>query len=357
MVKKIFKSLFAVFLIGMLYLFFWPVDIEPVAYTPPPNPGFKGVFAPNNKLSDAQLIIKGKGRGPEDIAMGKDSLLYAGFEDGRILKFDAYGSVVAEFANTGGRPLGIQFDTSGILYVTDEIKGLLSINGLGKITLLTNEVEGTKIGYADDLDITDSGMIYFSDATQRNHDIVREIWELQPTGRLLSYNLHTKETKIEMEGLRFANGVTLGPNEAYLLINETFGMVTHKYWLKGDKKGKSEVWKNDYPGFIDNITYNGEGTFWVAIPNKRIVDFEPLYDKPFWRKVARRLPPSMTAAQEPPPFGMIIGLDLEGKVTHNYQDSTGVMMYITSVNEFNDFLWIGSLEMEAVGKFAISNEQ
>lgn len=353
MLKNIFKIIGIILLIGILYLFLWPVDLDPAAYTPPPNPGFQGDFAPNNKLAAGKLILKDIGVGPEDIAMSPDSLLYTGFEDGRIIQFSMDGQLLKEFANTGGRPLGMKFDTNGILFIVDEKKGLLSIDTLGKITILATEVEGTKIGYADDLDIAADGTIYFSDATQRSHDILQEIWELQPTGRLLSYHPKTKETKVEMEGLRFANGVAIGPDESYLLINETFGMVTHKYWLKGTKKGTSEIWKNDYPGFIDNITYNGNGTFWVAIPNKRILDFEPLYDKPFWRKVVKRLPASWSGAVEPPPFGMVVGLDVEGNVTHNLQDSTGRINYVTSVNEFDNALFIGSLEMEAAGKFEL----
>ncbi|MFT4762381.1 MAG: sugar lactone lactonase YvrE [Saprospiraceae bacterium] len=351
--KSILKATLLITLIGIAYLFLWPVDLDPAAYTPPPNPGFQGDFAKNNKLAAGELVLKDVGVGPEDIALSPDGLLYTGFADGRIVQFSMEGKLLKEFANTGGRPLGMKFDTSGTLFVVDEEKGLLSIDTLGMITVLATEVAGTKIGYADDLDIAADGTIYFSDATQRSHDIIQEIWELQPTGRLLSYHPTTKETKVEMEGLRFANGVAIGSNDAYLLINETFGMVTHKYWLKGVKKGTSEVWKNDYPGFIDNITYNGNGTFWVAIPNKRIVDFEVLYDKPFWRKVVKRLPESWSGAIEPPPFGMVIGLDLEGEVLYNLQDSTGRISYVTSVNEFDGELWIGSLEMEAVGKYLL----
>jgi sugar lactone lactonase YvrE len=47
--------------------------------------------------------------------------------------------------------------------------------------------------------------------------------ELQATGRLLSYNPKTEKTKVELAGLRFANGVALGPNEDYVLVNETIG--------------------------------------------------------------------------------------------------------------------------------------
>jgi len=353
--KNLLKLIGILLFITIAYLLLWPVDIEPVAFIPPPNPGFKGDYAKNDNLSNTRILFNGKGTGPEDIALGPDGLFFTGYEDGRIVKFSPVSGIIAQFANTGGRPLGMKFDTTrGALIVADEHKGLLSINGLGKVTVLTDEVKGTKINFADDLDIAEDGTIYFTDATQRNHDVMIEAWELQPTGRLLSYHPFTKETKVEMDSLRFANGIAIGPNSDYLLVNETFGMVTHKYWLKGKKKGESEIWKNDYPGFIDNITYNGKGTFWLAIPNKRVTDFEPLFDKPFLRKIARRLPPKLSGGVEPPPFGMVIGLDLEGNITHNFQDYSGKVWYVTSVNEFMGDLWIGSLRMEGIGRYQLN---
>ncbi len=350
MIKKILKILLALFIILVLYFLFWPVGFEPVAYTPPPNPGLRGVFQKNNKLEATEKILNGKGRGPEDITMGPDSMLYTGFEDGNILKFSLDGKESTHFANTGGRPLGMKFDAAGNLIVADAYKGLLAIDTLGKVTVLADEVDGTKIFYADDLDITQDGIIYFSDATQRNRDIIVEVWELQPTGRLLSYDPKTKMTKVEMENMRFANGVAIGPNDEYLLITETFGMVINKFWLKGAKKGQKEIWVNELPGYPDNITFNGSNMFWLAIPDRRVnPEFEAVYEKPFLRKVIARLPESLTAVKEPAPFGMVIGLDLNGNVMHSFQDSTGGIHSITSVNEYNRMLYIGSLRMENAG--------
>ena len=42
--------------IGLLlvYLLSWPVDAEPVVWTPPPSPEMKGQFEPNDYLQDAE---------------------------------------------------------------------------------------------------------------------------------------------------------------------------------------------------------------------------------------------------------------------------------------------------------------
>ncbi|MFT6809051.1 MAG: hypothetical protein ACJA01_002283 [Saprospiraceae bacterium] len=124
-----------------------------------------------------------------------------------------------------------------------------------------------------------------------------------------------------MEGLRFANGVALGPRDEYLLLTETIGMLIHKVWLKGPKKGTSEIFMNALPGYPDNISYNDNGIFWLAMPNIRVdAEFEDLYTQPFLGKVISRLPRSIRESKEPGPYGIIIGIDTLGQVRYNFQD-------------------------------------
>lgn len=354
MLKRILQLLLLLLGIGLLYLCFWPVDLEPAAFTPPPNPGLTGVFAVNNKLAAAEKVIEGVGVGPEDIAFGPDSMFYTGFEDGRIVRFSMDGKQVEEFANTEGRPLGLKFDTSGNLIVADGYKGLISIDSTGTITTLTKEVDGTEIVFADYLDIAKDGIIYFTDATQRGHDVLKEVWEMQPSGRLLSYNPSTKATKTELEELLFANGVAIAPSGDYLLLTETMGLRIHKYWLKGPKKGQSEVWVNELPCFPDNIHYNGKGSYWLACPDLRVPAIEPLFDKPFLRKMIYRLPTALTGAEPAPPHGIVIEFDEDGTPLRSLQDTTGVFYQITSANEFDGVLYVGSLKSQVIGKYKLN---
>jgi len=335
--KKSTKIFGAILLLLVGYFAFWPVSFEPVSFAPPANPGFEGVYAANDVLSAGTSLLDGNGIGPESITLGPDSLLYTGYKNGKIIQFSLDGKEQKLYANTGGWPLGMAFDTTGNLIVADGQLGLVSINKAGQMTVLTNEVNGTAICFADDLDIAENGMIYFSDATCRfKDDLKMQVWELRKTGRLLSYNPQTKETKVELDSLLFANGVAVGPDDEYLLVSETFGLAINKYWLKGPKKGTKEVWKHDFPCFLDNITYNDNGIFWVAMPLPRAESFEPMFERP--------------EAQEPKARGMVVGLDLDGNVIHNLQDTSGKVHDITSALEVNGSLYLGSLYMETVTK-------
>lgn len=355
--KVITYSFLTVIAALALYLLFYPVPIEPAGFEAPANPGITGSFEKNNTLSTAELLLQDIGVGPEDITLGPDSLFYTGFADGRIISFIQEGQLVKTLANTGGRPLGMEFNAAGNLIVADEYKGLISVSMEGEITVLADSVGGKKIFFADDVTVGQDGIIWFSDATQRFHadEILQEFWELQATGRLLSYDLKTKESKVELDGLRFANGVTFGPNEDYILVNETAGLKINKVWLKGSNKGKHEILPWPLPGFPDNISYNGNGIFWVALPGMRISELEIFYNKPFLRKVIARFPQSWIYSEtEAPTYGMVIGLDTLGAVVYNLQDSTGNYHSITSVNEYDGYLYLGSNVVGNIARYKMN---
>lgn len=62
----------------------------------------------------------------------------------------------------------------------------------------------------------------------------------------------------------FPNGVILSPNEDFLVVAETGSMSLIKYYLKGEKSGKSEIFIDALPGLPDNLTPDAEG-MWVPL--------------------------------------------------------------------------------------------
>ena len=80
--------------------------------------------------------------GPEAIAFSEEGLMYTANEDGRIIVLSRDGSNPYDFANTGGRPLGLKFNSQGDLIVADAYNGLLSVDMNGEITVLSTEFEG-----------------------------------------------------------------------------------------------------------------------------------------------------------------------------------------------------------------------
>ena len=334
---------------GILYLLFWPVPIDPVVWTPDPDPGLTGPHAPNEKLTPLALFEPTMGRGPEDVTRGPDGKFYTGLLDGRILRFDHSRHEV--FADTGGRPLGLHFDAAGRLIVADADRGLLAVNADGSIEVLVDTVDGARLLLTDDLDIAADGTIWFSDASRRFPvaEWILDFWEGQGTGRLLSHDPASGETRVWLDGLRFANGVALGPDDAFVLVNETLAARIWRLWLAGPRAGESEIFIDRLPGYPDNLSFNGRDTFWVAMPATRQPALERLAGKPFVRKILLRLPEALRKI-EPAPLAWVIGLDPDGGVRYSLQTGSGVYHTVTSVKEFDGQLYLGSIEMDTVAR-------
>lgn len=334
---------------AVAYVEFTPSVIDPIAWQPAPNPGMTGPYTPNERLAEMEKKAFGENQiGPEDITLGPDGFYYTGLENGNIVKFSPAGES-AVFVNTGGRPLGMAFDSQGDLIVADAYKGLIAINPQGDIRILTDSVDGKKMLFVDDLDIADDGTVWFSDASARFdfEDFIYDFLEARPSGRLLSWSPETRETKVHMTDLFFANGVALGPNDQFVLVNETGTGRIHRLWLQGEKAGQKDLFHEGLPGGPDNLSFNGKDTFWVALPAIRAALTDGVADKPLVRKALAKFPKDML---HPEKVGFVVGLDLEGKVVHNLQTYNSDRFHtITSVNEFNDQLYLGSLAMDSVG--------
>ncbi|PKI37390.1 hypothetical protein CRG98_042218 [Punica granatum] len=94
-------------------------------------------------------------------------LIYTGSADGWVKRVRLNDSVVENWVNSGGRPIGLILDGHKEVTVTDIEKGLLRLRKNGTMELLTNEAEGVKIKLVDGVDVADDRTIYFTDASQK----------------------------------------------------------------------------------------------------------------------------------------------------------------------------------------------
>ncbi|WND02139.1 SMP-30/gluconolactonase/LRE family protein [Temperatibacter marinus] len=340
------KSLFACIVLIVIFIFY-PSPIEPASWKAPVDQGLTGEFSPNNKLQSSIVIPLPFGEGPEDLALDREGRIYGGLQDGRIVRTTSSDDyTIEEFVILeGGRPLGLHFDSKGHLIVADAFLGLLSISPTKEITVLSTSAGGLPYKFVDDLDIDSKGMIYFSDASYKydQHEYKLDLLEMKPNGRLIAYNPKTSTAHVLKDNLYFANGIALSQNEDFVLVNETWQYRITRVWLKGEKAGQSDVFIDNLPGFNDGISSNRQGTFWLALASARKENVDAMQENIFLKKIISKLPNFM----QPKPIyqGIVIGLNEEGQVTHNYQDYDGAKVYmVTSVQQEGNKLLLGSLE-------------
>jgi len=336
----------------LLYLLLWPVSIAPVAWNPPAAPALDGVYAVNRALASVERLGEGVGPKPEDIAVDLKGRIYAGFEDGRIVRWDTAAMNSETFANTGGRPLGLHFDNDGNLIVADSYKGLLNIAPDGTMTTLSTEHGGRPFHFTNDVDIAADGTIYFTDASDKfgQTAFVDDLMEHGAHGRLLAYDPETGETHMLLDNLQFANGVAVDPDQQFVLVNETGAYQVRKFWIAGEKEGDDEILIDNLPGFPDGISTGTNGIFWIALASPRNPLMDKLGPKPFMRKVVMRLPAFLRP--KPVQYAFVLGIDAEGNVIHNLQDPDGAFAPITSVQEHDAKLYFGSIIESAFGRIA-----
>jgi len=357
MKRTIFRSLISIVVLLIGYLLAWPVPINPAAWTPSPAPELTGVYAQNSELSRIERL-KVDGFAPEDVAIDGQDRIYCGTDDGRIFRFQADGTRPEVFANTQGRPLGLIFDHDGNLIVADAIKGLLSISPDAAVSVLTTEADGIPFRCTNDLDIAGDGTIYFTDASYK-FPLTRlkdDVLEHQPNGRFMSYDPHTKQTRVLLSDLYFANGVAVSPDQSFVLVNDTSSYRVRRFWLTGSRQGQSDIFIDNLPGFPDGISSNGRGTFWLALVNRRDGALDSILPHPFMRKMVWRLPSFMQPNIKR--YAFALALDANGKVVQNLQDpSPECFAQIANVVEHKGMLYFGSIGEHAIGRMPLPNAQ
>jgi sugar lactone lactonase YvrE len=351
--KKVILGIVAILIILIVIFLILPAPIDPVAYRPSPKPPLVGVLATNTLLQKAELLAQGKINGPEEIAMDSQGRVYGGSGDGKIMRL-LPGSNLETFAETKGRPLGLQFGKNENLIVCDSYKGLLSIDPKGKISVLATSAEGIPFKFTDALDISSEGIIYFTDASDKFtlDNYLYDLLESRPHGRFLSYDPTTGQVKVLLRNLYFANGVALSQQEDFVLINETYRYRIVRYWLKGPKAGTHEVFLDNLPGFPDNISSNRKGTFWLALFTVRNDTMDKLHPSPFFKAQKSKLPKAFWP--KPLPYGFVLALDEQGGISRSLHEPTGKhLKEITSAREYHGYLYLGSLHNDRIGKYKL----
>ena len=358
--KKLILGTAAVFAGLAAYLALWPVAIDPASWYAPTDKGYVGDYAPNTDLANLERLSIGDLHGPEDVVMSGGKL-YVSSQSGVILEIDPVTNTHRKFAETGGSALGMEMDAAGNLIIADAFKGLLAVSPAGQVTTLTDEVDGTPILYADDLDIDANGIIYFSDAsTKFGAEAVGstlaasllEIMEHRGTGRLLAYDPATKRTRLVRDGYVFSNGVAV-TKEGDILVNETGTYQMHRV----SPDGTSRVIMDNLPGFPDNINRgpklaDGTETFLLGLISQRSKWLDDNSDNPGARKMAMRLPAFMRPQSVS--YGLIVQIDGEGTILKTWQDPSGDYPNATGAIIAEDgYMYVSSLTAPDLGRMKL----
>ncbi len=154
-----------------------------------------------------------------------------------------------------GVPLGINFDNDKNLLVADAYYGILRIsnfrsNDSVKVEHLFSN-QGTIRFFNSVLQSSKTNKIYFTTSGNRDlKDYLTEAIEANGNGKLWELDPTTKQTKVLLSDLRFANGLVMNRDQTKLFISETSGNRLRVYEIESGKQTKIN---ENFPCHTDNL--------------------------------------------------------------------------------------------------------
>ncbi|XP_054718290.1 adipocyte plasma membrane-associated protein-like [Uloborus diversus] len=394
---------FVIILVAVLvYVYLSPFfkKLDPVSYSVSLPDKLTGPLEPNEILDRTEKLFENTLHWPEAFAVWKDKI-YTGLGDGRIVSIS--GNKMGVVCRTGtecagqheehlcGRPLGMQFDKKGLLYVVDGYLGLLSVDvetGKKKVILPSSTLVNDKpLFFLNDLHLDEKeNVIYLTQSSTRWNIsmVIVSILEHDTSGRLLKFDLKTKQVTEVLPDLAFPNGVELSHKGDSLLVAEGNNHKIFKYYLSGPTKGQKTDLPLVLPGEPDNISRNKRGNYWVGLASCRSKENPTIYDRvselPFLRQwflhlhrlstapirallgvipnkwaneVGFELQSGRIVADLPMSHGIIVEIDDNGKIIRSLQSPSGKVVHISEILEHNGYLYLGSWRNHYLGRLKL----
>jgi sugar lactone lactonase YvrE len=323
--------------------------IEPVVWRPP---RVRRGDRPVRGTLPGLTVLQVNGVGPEDVVVDKGHV-FTGVEDGRILRLTADGRRLDTIADTGGRPLGIELYPDGRLLVCDSLRGLLLVDRRsGDIEVLV--AKGPDLRVCNNAAVAADGTVYFTDSTSR---FELEYWkadllEHAGTGRLLRRDPDGTVDTV-LDGLHFANGVALAPDESAVVVASTGSYQLDKVTLTGERQGRHDVLVASLPGFPDNIATGSDGNVWVVLASRRV----PLLDlahrlHPALRKAVWALPEPLQVRERRSAWVRAVDF-ATGATVHDCYGTPAEYHMVTGVREHDGTVYLGSLTERGIATFRL----
>ncbi|MGK3204113.1 SMP-30/gluconolactonase/LRE family protein [Amycolatopsis sp. MEPSY49] len=291
-------------------------------------------------------VIPVNGHGPEDVVVDGEGRIYTGVDDGRILRVSPDGRHIDVIADTGGRPLGLELYGEDELLVCDARAGLLVVPLAGGTpAVLATSALGLDFVFCNNAAVASDGTVYFTDSSRRfGIDNWRDdLIEQTGGGRLLR---RTPDGAIDLlvDGLQFANGVALAPDESFVAVAETGAFSVSRVRLPD---GQVDPLVENLWGFPDNIATGSDGLIWITQASPRVAALDVVRRLPaFARAGVRRLPTSL----QPRPGREVgvLGVAADGKVVRELRGEIDGFHMLVGVREWQGKLYFGSLEENAI---------
>lgn len=302
-------------------------------------------------------VVPVPGDGAEDVLVvtegPHEGAVLTGTADGAVLRVAADGRRTTRIGDTGGRPLGLEHLPDGRVLICDARRGLVALDpATGRVEVLVDAVDGVPLRFCNNAAVAADGTIFFSDSSRLHgiDDWPKDVGRMTRTGRLLARRTDGS-VEVLLDGLAFANGVALGPDDAWVAVAETGARRIRRLALTGPDAGAVGLLADGLAAYPDNLSTGADGVTWVAMAAPRDPVVERVQRAPqVVRRVLTSLPPALRPG--PRPSIAAVALAPDGTIVREVEVTSAEALasfhMVTGVREHDGRLWMGSVEVGAV---------
>lgn len=163
-----------------------------------------------------QLVSEGHRFTEGPVANAKGEVFFTDGANNKIFKV-GLDNKVSEFVTDSNRASGQAFGPDGRLYSVNGIQQIVAYDTAGKATVIAEGIRG------NDIVVANNGNIY---VTEPNVPAVEQsnVWLIKPNG----------EKKVIDTGIKYANGITLSPDQTLLYVDDYRSHWVYSYQLQAD---------------------------------------------------------------------------------------------------------------------------
>lgn len=191
----------------------WPQPVKSAAATK--NPTLTSILIPGEEW---QLVGEGYRLSEGPVANAKGEVFFTDIAGNKAYKIDGDGAPVVFLADSK-RANGQAFGPDGRLYaVATATRQVLAYDAAGAATVIADEIAG------NDLVVAHNGNVYVTHPPAGNSNDPSRVWLIKPNG----------EKQVVDNGLRYANGVTLSPDQTLLYVADYRSHWVYSYQVQPD---------------------------------------------------------------------------------------------------------------------------
>ena len=205
----------------------------------------------------------------EGVVIDKDGNAWGGGRNGKVYKVSPDGKVheVAQLP-PGSIPNGVTLDRAGnFVYCDLGKKAMMRLSPDGQVSMIADRVGTLALSLPNFASYDAEGNLYVSNSsTQDISQVLVELEKPAPNGALVRIRPDGRG-EIVAEGIYFANGTAIDPNEDAVYVLESSRNDCLRIQIKKDGTfGKPEIYSKDFPALPDGMAFDVDRNLYVTLP-------------------------------------------------------------------------------------------